>query len=146
MTLKRVAHVRYITRNIILYRHAKYRKWILRGNIPERVKSIFGEVAFNYVLEMGTMKVALGHVHVFLSFPPRYSISKVVEILKSVSPRVIFHGYPHEYPEVKKHLWSGEFWEGGYFARTLGDKVTAEVIKEYIQYHHDQERAFKQLE
>jgi REP element-mobilizing transposase RayT len=33
----------------------------------------------------------------------------------------------HEHPEVKKHLWGGEFWEDGYFARTVGDKVTAEV-------------------
>jgi len=72
------------------------------------VKSVFGEVALNHGLEM-EMKVAFGHGHVFLSVPPRYSISKVVEIRKSVGASVIFHGYPHEYPEVKKHLWGGEF-------------------------------------
>jgi putative transposase len=47
---------------------------------------------------------------------------------------------------VKKHLWGGEFWEDGYFARTVGDKVTAEVIRKYIQYHRDQETTPKQLE
>jgi putative transposase len=46
-------------------------------------------------------------------------------ILKSVSASVIFH----EHTEVKKQLWGGEFWEDGYFARTVGDKVTAEVIR-----------------
>jgi REP element-mobilizing transposase RayT len=28
-----------------------------------------------------------------------------------------------------RRLWGGEFWEDGYFARTVGDKVTAEVIR-----------------
>jgi len=38
---------------------------------------------------------------------------------------------------VKKELWGGEFWEDGYFARTVGDKITAEVIKKYVKYHKD---------
>jgi putative transposase len=109
-------------------------------DIQERVKSIFEEVELNQGFEIYTMEVAPDHVDVFLSFPPRYSISKVVGIMKSVS--VIFH----EHPEVKKHLWGGEFWEDGYFARTVGDKVTAEVIRKYIQYHRDQETTPKQLE
>lgn len=40
----------------------------------------------------------------------------------------------------------GGFWEDGYFARTVGDNVTAEVIRKYIQYHCDQEKTPKQLE
>jgi len=52
----------------------------------------------------------------------------------------------HEHPEVTNHLWGGEFWEDGYFAPTVGDKVTAEVIRKYIQYHRDQETIPKQLE
>ena len=88
------------------------------------------------------MKIVPDHVHVFLSFPPRYSISKVVGILKSVSASAIFH----EHPEVKKQLWGGEFWEDGYFVRTVGDKVTAEVIRKYIQHHNDHETTPIQLE
>lgn len=120
----------------------KYRKWILRGDIQQRVKSVFEEVALEHGFEIDPMEIAPDHVHIFLSFPPRYSISKVVRILKSVSARVIFH----EYSEVKRQLWGGEFWEDGYFARTVGDKVTVEVIRKYIQYHRDQETTSKQLE
>ena len=47
-------------------------------------------------------------------------------MLKSISASVIFE----EHPEVTEELWGGEFWEDGYFARTVGDKVTAEVILE----------------
>jgi putative transposase len=99
-------------------------------------------VALDHGFEIDTMEVAQDHLHVFLFFPPRYSISKVVGILKSVSASVIFW----EYPEVKKHLWGGEFWEDGYLARTVGGRVTAEVIRKYIQYHCDQETTPKQLE
>ena len=87
------------------------------------------------------MEVTEDHVHIFLSFPPRYSIARVVGMLKSISASVIFK----EHPEVKKQMWGGEFWEDGYFARTVGDKVTAETIRNYIEYHHDEEDSSKQL-
>jgi hypothetical protein len=41
------------------------------------------------------------HVHIFISFPPKYSIAKVVGILKAVSAREI----RKEFPIVKKQLW-----------------------------------------
>jgi putative transposase len=46
-------------------------------------------------------------------------------VLVPSSTRAIFK----EYPQVKKQLWGGEFWEEGYFARTVGDNLTAEVIQ-----------------
>ena len=114
----------------------------MRGDIHERVKNIFHEIAIANEFEIDTMEVAADHVHIFLNFPPRYSISRVVAMLKSISVSVIFR----EYPGVKKELWGGEFWEDGYFVRTVGDKVTAEVIRKYIEYHRHEEKVPKQLE
>jgi len=119
----------------------KYRKWILRGDIRESVKAIFEEIALNHEMEIDTLEIAEDHVHLFLSFPPRYSISEVVGKLKSTSANVIFK----RHPEVEEELWGGEFWEDGYFARTVGDKVTADVIRKYIKYHREQEKSPKQL-
>ena len=50
------------------------------------------------------------------------------------------------HPEVKQKLWGGELWEDGYFVRTVGDKVTAEVIRKYIEYHRSTEKVAGQLE
>jgi putative transposase len=61
--------------------------------------------------------------------------------LKSISGSVIFQ----EHPEVKKELWGGAFWEDVYFARTVGNKVTEEVIRKYIKYNREQEKSPKQL-
>ncbi len=40
---------------------------------------------------------------------------------------------------MRKQLWAGELWSDGYFARSVGDKVTAEIIRKYIEYqtHED---------
>ena len=140
MELKRTSHAVYDTKYHLVWT-PKYRKWVLRGDIREKAKRIFEEISGNHGFQIDTMEVAEDHVHIFLSFPPRYSIARVVGMLKSISASVIFK----EHPEVRKELWGGEFWEDGYFARTVGDKVTAETIRNYIEYHHDEGNSPKQL-
>jgi putative transposase len=77
-------------------------------------------------------------VHLFLSAPPGYSPARVVQIMESISARIVFE----EFSEVKKQLWGGEFWSDGYFVRSVGDKVTSEVIRRYIKYHQEEQLHF----
>ncbi len=63
-----------------------------------------------------------------------YAISQVVGRLKSLSARAVFK----EFPWVRRTLWGGELWEDGYFVRTVGDQVTAEVIRHYIRRHKEE--------
>ena len=139
-TIKRTSHAVYDTKYHLVWT-PKYRKWILRGDIRERVKELFEEIATNHEFEIDTMEVTDDHVHMFLSFPPRYSIAKVVGMLKIISASVVFR----EHAEVKKELWGGEFWEDGYFVRTVGDEVTAETIRKYIEYHRSDEKRPSQM-
>jgi len=140
MGLKRTSHAVYDTQYHLVWA-PKYRKWILRGDLQQRVKELFEEIAKNHGIEIDTMEVANDHVHLFVSFPPRFSIAQVVGRLKSISASVLFR----EFPELKQQLWKGEFWEDGYFVRTVGDEVTAEIIRKYIEYHHHREHAPQQL-
>ncbi len=133
MAIRRTAHAVYDTKYHLVWA-PKYRKWIKREDIRDRVKEVFEEIAERHEFEIQEVRVAPDHVHIFLSFPPRYSIAHVVGVLKSITAAEVFE----EFPEVKKELWGGEFWEDGYFARTVGDKVTADLIKRYIQYHRDE--------
>ena len=87
------------------------------------------------------MEVSPDHVHICCSFPPRYSIAQVVTRCKSVSARAILCAFPR----IKRRLWGGELWEDGYCARTVGDKVTAEVIRRYIQQHRLEKTGDAQL-
>jgi putative transposase len=105
----------------------------LRGEIQKRVEEVFREIGEHHEFEIDTLEIAPDHVDIFLTFPPRYSIAKVVGMLKGISASVIFK----EHPEVKKELWGGEFWEDGYFVRTVGDKVTVEMIRKNIKHHRN---------
>jgi len=130
MPVKRTSHTVYDAKYHLVWA-PKYRKWILRDDIQRRVGEIFREIAATHDIEIDTMEIARDHVHLFVSFPPRESIARVVGKFKSISASVIFR----EYPEVKRELWGGHFWQVGYFARTVGDAVTADVIRRYIEYH-----------
>ncbi len=134
MVFRRVAHAAYDTAYHLVW-SPKYRKHILEGVIAERVAQMFKEIAEVYDITIDEMEVSPDHVHLFCSFPPRYSIAQVITRFKSLSARAVFR----EFPQVKRQLWGGEFWENGYFARTVGDKVTAELIRKYIQRHKEAE-------
>ena len=130
--LRRTAHAVYDTSYHLVWT-PKYRKKILDGFLGPRVDGMFRGIAEQYDIAIDEMEVSTDHVHLFCSFPPRYSIAQVITRFKSLSAREIFR----EHPQVKRQLWGGEFWEDGYFARTVGDKVTSEVIRQYIRRHRD---------
>lgn len=140
MPTRRTSHAVYDAKYHLVWA-PKYRKWVLRGDIRERVKELFVEIAGRHDIEIDTMEVASDHVHLFVSFPPRLSISEVVGKLKAISAKVLFE----EFPELERELYGGEFWEDGYFARTVGDEVTADVVRRYIEYHDEKENRPDQL-
>jgi putative transposase len=111
----------------------KYRKKILTGAVAQHIRELLLEIAESYRIEIEELEVSVDHVHLFCSFPPKLSITQVVTRLKSLSARAIFGEQPH----IKRQLWGGEFWEDAYFARTVGDRVTAEVIRRYILNHRE---------
>jgi len=111
----------------------KYRKELLTGEVAEVLGEILQRVAEAYDMEIDTMEVMEDHVHIFLCVPPRYSLARVMQIMKSISARELFARFPW----VRRKLWGGEFWGDGYFVRSVGDQVTTEIIRRYIRYQKD---------
>jgi len=109
----------------------KYRKKLLVGAIGDRVKELFHKVAEEFDFEIDSCEVAEEHTHMLLSFPPIYSISKVVAIIRSISSSKIFEAFL----AIRTKLWGGHLWEQGYFVQTAGEQVTDDVIKRYIKKH-----------
>lgn len=118
----------------------KYRKKLLTGEVARFVGQVFKRIAREYGWEIEEMAIQPDHVHLFLHVPPKYGPAQVVQIMKSISAREVFK----QFPRLRKPLWAGEFWNDGYFVRSVGDQVTAEIIKQYIRYQKD-DRGPKQL-
>jgi len=119
----------------------KYRKKLITEEISEYVGKVFQEIAEEYEWQIEEMAIEKDHIHLFIHVPPKYSPAKVVQIIKSISAREIFR----RYPEIREHLWAGEIWSDGYFVRSVGDKVTADIIKKYIRYHKTEAQKPEQL-
>lgn len=71
----------------------------------KRVEELFREIAAQYESEIDAMGVMSDHVHIFPSASPRYSPAKVVEVLKSISSKVVFE----EFPWLEQNLWGESF-------------------------------------
>jgi putative transposase len=113
----------------------KYRKHVLSDEVSEHLKEVFQRIAEEYEFRIDIMEVMEDHVHIFVEVPPRYSPAQIVQILKSVSAREVFK----KFPKLRKQLWAGEFWSDGYFVRSVGDKVTVDIIRKYIEYQAHEE-------
>ena len=70
-----------------------------------------------------------------------YAIARVVGILKSTSGSRAFA----RFPRLRRKFWSEDLWDDGSAARTVGDRVTSDLICRYIQ-RHAVEQAAKQPE
>ena len=141
MALKRTSHSVYETRYHLVWCPKRRRDVFRNAEVRERAEQLFREICEEYDLDLIELEVAPDHVHVMLSFPPKRSIGEVVRILKSLSARQLFG----EFPWLRRRLWSGEMWNDGYFARTVGDRMTSEVIEKYIRHHRDLQQGPTQL-
>jgi len=136
MALKRSSHAVYDTSYHLVW-CPKRRKTIFQDTeVRQRADELFREISDEYTFEIQEMEVGVDHVHILISFHPKYSIGQVVRILKSISARELFR----EFPRIKKRLWSGQLWEDGYFARTVGDRMTREIVEKYIRHHRQDEQ------
>ena len=96
--------------------------------ILKDLESIFKDVCLNFETELVEMNGEAEHIHLLLNYPPKVSISKLVNSLKGVSSRLI----RKQHPELKKSYCSCGLWSPSYFASSCGGAPLT-IIKEYIE-------------
>jgi len=108
---------------------AKYRRVIFDPEVDTVLRDVCFDIAQRYemaVLEIGTDK---DHVHLLVQSVPSYSPTKIVQLIKSLTAREIFH----RVPTVKQRLWGGEFWSKGSLSSTVGRHGNEAVIRQYVR-------------
>ena len=112
MGIRRTKHAVYELKYHLVW-VPKFRANILGGEVGQYVKEVFQRIADEY----------------------EFHIDTVVQIVKSISAREVFK----RFPKIRRAMWSGMIWGDGYFVRSVGDKVTADVIRKYIQYQKQED-------
>ena len=110
--------------------HIKYWKRLLAT--PEHeggLVEILREIGERYEYQIDDIGSDGDHVHVFVGATGKWSPSRIMQVLKSVSARQLFD----RFPKLKKQRWGGEFWNDGGYIGTVGDGVTEEIIRKYIR-------------
>ena len=102
----------------------KYRKKVFSPEHIQRMEEVCNHVAGRMNFRLIRLNGESDHVHLLIEYPPKLSISQIVNSLKGVSSRMLrkeFGLAPH-----KEHLWSPS-----YFCVSCGGAPISK-IKEYI--------------
>ncbi len=104
----------------------KYRRSVFTAESLAIVEKSFKEVAKKMDFQIQEFNGESDHIHALIEYPPKLSISQIVNALKGVSSRMYGKaGYPKPYG--KDALWSPS-----YFASSIAG-TPLEVLKQYIQ-------------
>ena len=83
----------------------------LHGTMWARIREIIIQTCDEMGVHIVRGVLAGDHVHMFLSIPPKLSLSDVMQRIKGRSSRRI----QMEFPELRKRCWAGDFGHGGIF-------------------------------
>ena len=107
----------------------KYRRGVFTKEILEDLQGIFASVCHDFEATLVEFDGEDDHVHLLVHYPPKVSVSSLVNSLKGVSSRLIRR---KKYPRIQKKLWEGSLWSPSYFAGSCGGAPIG-VIRQYIE-------------
>ena len=102
----------------------KYRKTIFQKKHLQTLRQIFEKICKDFDAELKEFNGESDHVHLLVEYPPKVTISKLVNSLKGVSSRKL--------KELKEYYWKNALWSPSYFAGSCGG-ASLEIIKQYIE-------------
>ncbi len=119
MSSGQVYHVWFATRR---------RKWLLQGDVEERVKALLLEIAGQCEIDLLAVGTMVDHTHLLIRLREGQSLSGCIHRLKGASARRVFQ----EMPELKLDAQTEHFWQKR-FGSKLVPPQAIEIVKRYIE-------------
>ncbi|MFC4116984.1 IS200/IS605 family transposase [Nonomuraea zeae] len=95
----------------------KFRHQVFNGEHLTRLEEIMRDVCADFETELREFNGENNHLHLLVNFPPKITLSKLVNSLKGVSSRRM----RQEFPELAAHYYrANKLWSGSYFAGSVG--------------------------
>ncbi len=120
----------------------KFRYKVLVEEVDKYLEIKFDEIKKHYPeIEFVERSIQPDHVHLLLSFPPKYSVSKIIGILKQNSGSALVKKFDFI---KQRYIGLGSIWSSGYFVSTVG--ANEEQVRKYIQYQEKEDTGQAELE
>lgn len=107
---------------------AKYRRGVFDEDALAWLGSHFARVCKRMECRLVAFDGQDDHVHLLIEYPPRLSVSGLVNTLKGTSSRLL----RKERPDVASRYWKGVLWTPSYFAASAGG-APLEVLRRYVE-------------
>lgn len=112
----------------------KYRRKVMYGQLRQEIGQILSTVCKITGIQLIKGGVCPDHVHMYISIPPKMSLSTVMSKLKGKSALMIFDRHPEYRDKYGRH-----FWARGYYAETVG-QINEDTIMKYIEEQKESSR------
>lgn len=108
---------------------AKYRRKVFDKKAIDRLRELFSKVCTDFEARLVEMDGERDHVHLLVSYPPKVSVSALVNSLKGASSRVL----RKERPDIANRFYcKGILWSPSYFASSCGGAPIS-IIRQYLE-------------
>ena len=104
----------------------KYRDEVLTKEAVDLIENVFDSVCKKMDLRLIEFSAEDDHVHALIEYPPKISVSQILNSLKGVSSR------RYGQAGFRKPRDTPALWSPAYFATSVGG-APIEVLKEYIR-------------
>lgn len=111
----------------------KYRRKVLDAEAIDWLGEYFAKVCRQMSCNMLACDGEADHIHILIEYPPKHSISMLVNALKGTSSRMLRQARP----DIGYQYYKGVLWSSAYFASSTGG-ASLETVKRYVE----QQRAF----
>ena len=126
MDEKSLAHTKWNCKYHIVFT-PKFRRKIIYGELKRQIGEILRELCRWKQVEIIEANAMKDHIHMYVSIPPKMSVSGFMGFLKGKSTLLIFERHAN----LKYKFGNRIFWSKGYFVDTVGRNEIA--IANYVK-------------
>ncbi len=106
----------------------KYRKACFSKEHLIFMKQVFKSVCIDFEANLMEFDGEKDHVHLLIHYPPKVSISKLVNSLKGVSSRYL----RKHFTDLAECFWGNALWSPSYFSGSCGG-APIDIVRKYIE-------------
>ena len=106
----------------------KYRREVFDAAALEWLQGHFAKVCETMGCDLLACDGEADHLHAIIEYPPKVSISALVNALKGTSSRLL----RKERPDIARRYCDGVLWSPSYFAASTGG-APLDVVRRYVE-------------